>query len=107
MIISGQQIQEILRLYGVSQAKSAEQRSVNKSVNKNEHLANTGESDRAELSQEALVYRKAREAALNAPDIREERVRQIKEAIANGEYNVSSEDIAEKMLGRFYVDYLA
>ncbi len=101
MIISSQQIQMVLRQYGVHQTKGVEdRRPVEDSKTGREEV------DRAEFSREAATFQKAREAAKKAPEIREDRVREIKEALARGEYSVSARDVAEKMLGRSIVDRL-
>ncbi|NTW07812.1 MAG: flagellar biosynthesis anti-sigma factor FlgM, partial [Syntrophaceae bacterium] len=41
------------------------------------------------------------------PDIREEKIQEIKKQIDNGEYNVSGEKIAGKMVGESIVDLFA
>jgi len=43
---------------------------------------------------------KALAAFGNVPDVRADRVAELKAQIANGEYNVSGKDIAESMLRR-------
>lgn len=99
MIISSQQIQTVLRLYGVSQAKRPEEQ-----CSSGEPQEVRGENvDRAELSEEARLYQRVREAAYKAPEVREDRVKKIKEAVENGTYAVSAEAVAEKMLERFTV----
>lgn len=39
-----------------------------------------------------------REAARQLPDIRQERVREIQDALAAGQYHVSSEDLADALI---------
>jgi len=100
VIVSSQQIQVVLRLYGARQIKGPqEQRSPAEAQVVREEGA-----DRAELSEEALFYQEARKAVQEAPDVREERVREIKEALVKGTYAVPAETVAEKMLGRLLVD---
>ena len=54
--------------------------------------------DSVELSQEAKTMGKAMEVLENLPDIREGKVAEIKERIANGTYQVDGKKIAEKMI---------
>lgn len=104
MIISNQQIQEVLRLYGANRIQGK--------GTKEQHPAKAAEPeseqgvDRAELSAKALDHQKLREAVLKTPETRDDRIQQIREALDKGSYNVSAEDVAEKMLGRLLVDYL-
>ncbi|NPV28897.1 MAG: flagellar biosynthesis anti-sigma factor FlgM [Firmicutes bacterium] len=102
MIVSSQQIQMVLRLYGVRQARGAEEQRASGEV----QVKRQEGGDRAELSEEALFYRRALEAARKAPEVREERIQRIKEALESGAYAVPAEVVAEKMLGRFLIDYL-
>lgn len=50
------------------------------------------------LSNRAQEMKKAKEVALSAPDIDEEKVARFQKLIDNGEYKVSSSDIADKMI---------
>lgn len=69
-----------------------------KKVNKAEELQN---KDAYEISQSAKDYQIAKKAVAEATEIREDRVAQLKEALASGTYNVSSQEIAEKILSNF------
>ncbi|MGB9791650.1 MAG: flagellar biosynthesis anti-sigma factor FlgM [Thermacetogeniaceae bacterium] len=101
MIISNQEIQMVLRQYGVQKTKNIEEKRQAESTK----AAQKG-TDKAEFSGDAALLQKAREIAKELPDVREDRVRKIKAAIERGEYKVSAEDVAEKMLGRWLVDDL-
>ena len=64
-------------------------------------LGGTSSTDGTEqiaISSRAKDIQKATEAVNAAPDIRIEKVNQIKEQIANGTYKVSSEQLAEKII---------
>ncbi len=50
------------------------------------------------LSERAKDIQKAKEIALNTPDVRTEKVAELKDQIEKGKYRVDSKDIAEKML---------
>lgn len=54
--------------------------------------------DTVELSNDVQRYAKAAEALPKVPEIRTERVEELKAAIKAGEYNVKASDVAEKML---------
>lgn len=51
-----------------------------------------------EISGRAKEMANAKAAALSAPDVREDRVAELKKKIQNKEYNVSPEAIADKLL---------
>lgn len=63
-------------------------------------------SDQVQVSQDTQAYMVAREAVKKVPDIREERLSEIEERIKTGTYEVTSEEIAEKIIGRSLVDKL-
>jgi negative regulator of flagellin synthesis FlgM len=58
----------------------------------------TNGSEQIAISSKAKDIQKATEAVNVAPDIRVEKVDKIKDQIANGNYRVSSEQLAEKVL---------
>ncbi|MCR5332209.1 MAG: flagellar biosynthesis anti-sigma factor FlgM [Lachnospiraceae bacterium] len=61
----------------------------------------TSFADKLELSQIGKDMQVAKAAVKASPDVRENRVNEIKAAIANGTYSVSNEDLAEKLAGFF------
>jgi negative regulator of flagellin synthesis FlgM len=60
--------------------------------------------DRVELSTSSRMIQKIQEAAQAAPDVRAEKVAALKKQVADGTYQVSSEDIAGKMLKDFLLE---
>lgn len=50
------------------------------------------------VSSEGKDYHAIRQALANTPDIREDKVASIKARMENGTYNVSSADVAKKIL---------
>ena len=58
----------------------------------------TSDTEQIAISSKAKDMQKATEAGNAAPDIRTEKVERIKNEIARGDYRVSSEDLAEKVL---------
>ncbi len=64
-----------------------------------DHDRQAPSADRATFSQKARLLSEAKRAAEEAPDVREDRVRELREAIENGTYSVDSREIARRMLG--------
>ncbi|MBF0454212.1 MAG: flagellar biosynthesis anti-sigma factor FlgM [Magnetococcales bacterium] len=60
--------------------------------------AKAGRKDDVDVSSLSRTIGLAGEAAQSAPDVRSELVAPIREALANGKYEVSSLDIADKIL---------
>lgn len=54
--------------------------------------------DVAAISKAGKDFAIAMKAVRQSPDVREEKVAEIKSKIENGEYNVSGKDIAEKLI---------
>lgn len=54
--------------------------------------------DSITISPQAKDFQMALKAITNAPDIRTDKVEEISRAISSGTYNVSKEDVAEKIL---------
>lgn len=55
--------------------------------------------DKVSLSSSAQDMKTTREAVAAAPDIRQDKVNEIKTAVENGTYQINAEKIANKMLG--------
>ena len=55
--------------------------------------------DKVSLSQTSKDMQLAKQASADAPDIREDRVAQLKQDIADGQYEINPEKIAEKLVG--------
>ena len=60
--------------------------------------SSTSGTEQIAISSKAKDIQKATEVVNAAPDIRTEKVERIKNEIAKGDYHVSSEDLAEKVL---------
>lgn len=101
MIISSQQIQTVLRLYGGQKLQASEEQKTGETGKKD-----LQQGDHADFSAEAVDHQKIRKAVLHAPEVREELVKRIKTALEKGEYQVSAEDTADKILGRLLIDRL-
>ena len=68
------------------------------SIKSQSGTSSTGGSEQIAISSKAKDIQKATEMVNVAPDIRIEKVDRIKSQLANGSYNVSSEQLAEKIL---------
>ncbi|MBE5935004.1 MAG: flagellar biosynthesis anti-sigma factor FlgM [Lachnospiraceae bacterium] len=70
-------------------------------INKVTSKKTVSQTDKLELSQAGKDYQVAKTAVSEASDIRMDLVNDIKERLANGTYNVSDEDLADKLLERY------
>jgi len=98
MKISHGQIQSVFKAY-------AQQPAGRKSI-KDKKGSPAAREDQVVLSREAREMRLAMETVARASEVREDKVREIKTALSTGNYEVSGEQIAEKMLGRTLVEKL-
>jgi len=62
--------------------------------------------DSLEISQMGKVFHLAKKAVQAAPDIRQDKVDQIRQQMANGTYSVTGREIADKLVD-YYFDYKA
>ena len=88
MIISGKQVQDVVKLYtDQKQSKPAArpQRSAAK-------------QDEVVLSPQAQEFSQLLQKLKTMPEVREDKVAELTARIESGEYKVSARDIAEKML---------
>lgn len=97
MIISSQQVQSIIRAYGVSGTRKNLPEDTRTAVSRKDSL---------EISREAKELSTIRQIIDKTPDIRMEKVAAIKEAIANGTYHVDSREVAHMMIVRSLVDQI-
>ncbi|MCA1905443.1 MAG: flagellar biosynthesis anti-sigma factor FlgM [Desulfarculus sp.] len=65
-------------------------------------MAQAAASDRVELSGRSREMAKAAEALASTTDVREQRVAEIRQRIANQEYKVDADQVAQRMI----VDFL-
>lgn len=74
-------------------------RAYQKPMPKTEHKVNTAfEKDKIEISPEAKIQQAAMKALKQLPDIREDKVSEIKQQIKDGLYKPTADQIMEKML---------
>ena len=63
--------------------------------------------EKVNLSTQAKEIQQAKVAVSQSSDIREEKVQEIKSQVEKGTYNVSGEQIANKMVGESIIDLFA
>jgi negative regulator of flagellin synthesis FlgM len=63
--------------------------------------------EKVDLSTQARDIQQAKNALSSLPDVREQKVAEIKSQVEKGAYNVSGEKIAGKMVGEAIVDIFA
>jgi negative regulator of flagellin synthesis FlgM len=67
----------------------------------------------ASTEEKVSISRESREAGMmrgiigNLPDVREDKVQELKERVENGTYDVSSEEIAKKIVTESLIDIFA
>ena len=61
-------------------------------------VSSSSSTEQVAISSKAKDIQQATKAVNDTPDIRVEKVERIKEKIANGNYHVSSDELAEKVL---------
>ena len=72
-------------------------------VKRTQRQSKASKTDKIEISNFGQSLAIAKQAVSDAPDIRADRVACLKEQISNGTYNVSDEEIADKIVGGFYL----
>lgn len=64
--------------------------------------AGSSATDQVQISRIGKDYQVAKKAVNDAPDVREDKVNEIKERMKSGTYNVSAEEIANKIVDRYF-----
>jgi flagellar biosynthesis anti-sigma factor FlgM len=65
---------------------------------KSTHISSASAKDRAEFSDQARLLAKARSVAQNVPEVREERVQEIKQRVTDGNYAIPVSQLARLLL---------
>ncbi|SHH09705.1 anti-sigma-28 factor, FlgM family [Thermosyntropha lipolytica DSM 11003] len=97
MIISKSQIQNILKAYGSQN---------NHKVQKKEGVKGPAKQDSISISEESRLKQQVLKAVKQEPDIRADKVEELRERIAAGTYTLEAGEVAEKMIARAIVDKL-
>jgi len=98
MIISSGQVQNLLKTYSKLMKRPG-------SAAVNEVMP-AKSKDNVVISGEAKLMQRALQAVRQAEDIRQDKVDQIRQAVTAGTYEVSPDQVAEKMIYRALVDKL-
>jgi flagellar biosynthesis anti-sigma factor FlgM len=96
MIISKAQVQNIMKIYGKEGTST--------SIDKVKAPSAAAKTDELSLSNTGRVMQKAMLAAKQSPDIRWDKVNQLKEKLAADTLEVSDQEIAEKILEEALMD---
>ncbi|NLY91501.1 MAG: flagellar biosynthesis anti-sigma factor FlgM [Firmicutes bacterium] len=95
MIISNQQVNSIIKAYHVTANQKSRAPQSTESIRRGDSLLLSPEARELHLIQSNIAQ---------TPDVRSDLVANLKEAIDKGEYQVSSEQVAHRMLVRSLVD---
>lgn len=60
-----------------------------------------GSKDEVQISQTGRDFQIAKQAVAQSPDVREDKVAQLKAKIDSGEYQISADDFASKLMERY------
>lgn len=88
-----------MRIDALNQVSHLYQANKTKKISKS---SETEKKDQFEISQSAKDYQTAKKALSQTPDIREDKVTEIKNAMNTGTYNVSAQEIADKMVSKYF-----
>jgi negative regulator of flagellin synthesis FlgM len=87
------------------QASEASSAKASQQIKKNEKSSSSGRNERVstgdsktEISSRGKEFAKAREVAAEAPDVREDKVSELKQRISSGAYKVDSHAIADRLV---------
>jgi len=97
MIISNKQVQSILQLDQVSAAKKKAM---------SHEVASAKKTDSLVLSEQAHELNFVKEQVLKSPEVRTDKIGELKKQIREGNYQISGDEIATKMIGRSLADEL-
>lgn len=89
----------IMRIDAYNKVNQVYQTNVKTQTTKKEKMS---KSDKVEISQFGRDLQVAKQAVENMPDIREEKVEVIKTAITSRTYEVSMEEVADKLVNHFF-----
>lgn len=81
---------KVSQLYGTNSMKSTAK------------AKNGSFSDKLEISQVGKDYQTARQIVAQTPDIREDKISEIKQRMDEGAYLVDSRDVAEKLVAKYF-----
>src|SRR4051812_11136549 len=92
------QSSEIKSTRGSQQAASAQAAKKKPGEASESKAVDTSGSVNAQISSKARDAAKVKDVAANAPDVREEKIAELKRRIADGKYGVNAEAVADRMV---------
>ncbi len=98
MIISGKQVQNVIKNYADQMKTSA------KPVAKQEKTGTAMKNDEVILSANAQEFSQVLQAAKKIPDLRQDKVDAVMKQLETGTYHVDAKDIAARMIERMIAD---
>ncbi len=94
-----------MKIQGNNQLPEVREPTLRQTVEKSEsEKASVPQDDSVRISSGAKEAQKIMTEIEKVPDVREDRVRELKAAIDAGTYNVSGEAVAEKMIKEFMLE---
>jgi negative regulator of flagellin synthesis FlgM len=72
------------------------------SVTGKSKVKGSSHSDKLEISQVAKDYQVAKQMVAKTPDVREDKVNDLKQRIASGTYDVSAQELADKLVDNYF-----
>lgn len=85
---------------GIARAYQAQVARVDERLTQNTPPAEKAERDEVALSDQAHLLQKAKAAAIAAPEVRAERVAELKRRIAEGKYEIPLDGLIARLLGQ-------
>jgi negative regulator of flagellin synthesis FlgM len=99
MIISGKQVQNVLKIY-------ADQNKVAKNKTEKTEFNTLQKQDEVILSSGVQEFGQMLQGLTDISDVREDKVKELSALVEDGNYHVDANDIADKMISRTLVDNL-
>lgn len=72
------------------------------SVKSTSKIKGSSLNDKLEISQTGKDYHVAKQILTNIPDVREDKVNEIKQRLDAGTYDISSDELADKLINRYF-----
>lgn len=89
-----------MRIDGINKINQAYKINSTKKVEKAKKVNN--DKDSLAISDHARELQIAKKAVKNAPDVRMDKVNDIKKRLESGTYNVSAEEVADKIVDNYF-----
>ena len=87
-----------MRIGSINQVSQLYQSST---ATRKKNVSTVSRSDEVSISSFGKDYQIAKNALANVPDVRQDKVDSLKQRISEGNYNVSSEEFADKLIAAY------